>query len=72
MGFDVTDDDIHAEGLLLAGGLEHGVGLAHTRGHAEKDLQLAPLPLVLLPLDGFQQLVGVGSLIVVHGIRLTR
>jgi len=28
-------------GLLLPRGLQHGVGLPHTRGHAEENLQLA-------------------------------
>ena len=68
MRFDVADDDIHAERLLFARGLEHGVGLAHPGGHAEEELQFSALLLAFLPLDGLQQLVRVGSHIIVHAL----
>jgi hypothetical protein len=49
-------------GLADAGLLEHGVGLADARGHAEEDLQPRPLLAGLLLLDVLQEVVWVGSL----------
>ena len=42
VGLDVADDHINALLLSLMGGLQHGIGLAHARGVAQEDLQLAP------------------------------
>ena len=39
--FDDADNDLASLRLLLPRGLQHGVGLAHARGHAEENLQLA-------------------------------
>ena len=39
--FHAAGDDIHALGLPLARGVEHGVGLPHTCGRPEENLQLA-------------------------------
>ena len=56
---DAADDDVDALGALLAGRLEHGVGLADAGGGAEEDLELAACLAGFLLLDAGEQLVGI-------------
>jgi hypothetical protein len=70
VGFDVANDDVPPGGQLPAGGFEHGVGLADTRGHAEEDLQLAALLAGIVLLDSRQQRVRVRPGLVTHGLTI--
>ena len=57
--------------LLAARRLEHGVGLADARAHAEEDLEPPARFRGLLALDGRQQRVGIGpSVVHRHGAKL--
>lgn len=47
----------------LVGRLEHAVGLAHTRGEAEEDLEPPAACALLSRLHAAQQLIGVGSVV---------
>ena len=67
VGLDVTDDDVPTGGQLTSRGFEHRVGLADARGHAEEDLQLAPLLASILLLDSRQERVWVRPGLVTHG-----
>ncbi len=61
---DVADDDVHPFGIEGPGGLEHGVGLAHSGGGAEEEHEMpAPLPRFLL-LDTREQGLGVRAVLV--------
>ena len=67
VGLDVAGHHLDALALGLMGGGQHGVGLAHTGGVAEKNLQKAPgIFLLLLGLDLPEQLLGV-ALFFLHG-----
>jgi hypothetical protein len=50
MGFDVTNDDVDALGMLTASRLEHGVRLADACRVAEEDAEFAPSRALLLVL----------------------
>ena len=68
--FNVTGHHLPSLGLLLAGGLEHGVGLADTGAIAEKDLQPSPVFLGLFAVGGLEHGLGRGALFfprVIHG-----
>ena len=63
--------DIHPGLEPLLRLLQHGVGLAHARAGAEKDLEAASAPVLLLLLQGGQQCVRVGpfvALFIVHSV----
>ena len=66
VGIDPADDHVHALGPLLAGGLEHRVGLADPRGGAEEDLELAACLAGFRLLDTGQQLVGIRATLGAH------
>ena len=55
MCFDKADDHIHAFGPALGRRIKHGVGLAHTRRHAQEDFQFAALLARFIFLNGLQQ-----------------
>ncbi len=61
MSFHDPDDKISAFGTELAGGIKHGVGLAHARGCPEEDLQLATVLFGFFGADLDQQLIGIGA-----------
>lgn len=71
MGFRHADHHVHALGQAILGLLEHGVGLAHPRGHAEEDLQFRSRLPGFFVLDVAEEFVGVGSL-GFHGHKLMR
>lgn len=55
VGFNVADDDGAAGSGFAMGGLEHGVGLADARAHAEEDLEAAAALPRLRGMDGGQE-----------------
>lgn len=64
----VVLDDAHDHVAVLdvpqlVGRLEHAVGLAHTRGEAEEDLEPPAACALLSRLHAAQQLIGVGSVV---------
>ena len=66
VGLDPADDHVHALRPLLAGGLEHRVGLADAGGGAEEDLELAACLAGFRLLDTGQQLVGIRATLGAH------
>jgi len=69
--FDVADDHVAPGGEFAARGLEHGVGLADARRHAEKNLEPSAFLRGLLALKRTQQRIGIGAVAVVHKFILT-
>jgi hypothetical protein len=63
VGLGDADHDIHPLVVLLPGGPQHTLGLAHPGAAAEEDLQAPAVLLLLLPLDLLQQGVGVWALV---------
>src|SRR5262245_9369168 len=59
VGLDHPDDDVRSLGPLLAGGEQHGVGLADPGGRAEEDLQPATPLLRFLALHASEKRVGI-------------
>ena len=60
-------------GLQLAvRGFEHRIGLADAGAHAEKNLAPTALLRGLLALEGTQQRVGIGAVLVSHAISVTQ
>ena len=72
VGFDVADDDVAPVLQFALRRLEHGVGFADARAHAEKNLEPAALFLGGFALKRGQQGVGIGALAVVHKFTLTK
>src|SRR5262249_41244752 len=66
VSLDVADDNIPAGPEFALAGLEHGEGLAHSRAHAEKNLEPAARLLRSLALDRRQQGVRIWALRLSH------
>jgi hypothetical protein len=59
--FHNPDNDVDTFKPPLLGGLKHCIGLTHTRGGTEEDLQLALVPAFLLGDSPIQEFVGIRS-----------
>src|SRR4029077_15324929 len=70
MGFDNTDNDLSALLQLLLCGLQHRVGLAPPRRHAEENLQLAARSRSFFALQTGENLIRVWSLRLAHAPNL--
>ena len=53
-----------------ARGVQHGVGLADAGRHAEKTFEPTAFLRGLLALDGTQQRIGIGAVLVSHAFRI--
>ena len=62
VGLNETDHDLYALAFLLAGGLEHGIGLPHAGRGPEEDLELPFASPLLFLADPSQQLIGIRPL----------
>ena len=68
--FDIADDHVASSFQLTLRGLQHGVGLADAGRHAEKNLEPTAFPGGLRALDGTQQRIRIGAVVVSHGFRV--
>ena len=71
MRFHNANYDFAPLGLFLPRGLQHGVGLSHTRRHPEENLQFAASRSRFFPLHLREQRIWVGPLRVLHTGELT-
>ncbi len=71
VGLGDADEDVHRLCLSHPGGVQHGVGLAHTGAGAEEDLELTAHGTLRLGLDAGQQGIRVRAVVVGgHGSNL--